>query len=335
MVDVELYLLATQVRAHSVNVLCCGKTNSRRCSLALDIPMLIESDYSFVVVNDKMNRTMSNFISQHALFGFNTSLNQIIDLNPKTMSQAWHDGLPIQTLKGLLYYLKSGQVNRLIDCGSESITAQILAAKIRDADMQGPALQSAHVQVGEFLAQRLINEFGMLLNLVETVEYSHVQGRSFKGLRNTSTGNVLILPLMRGGEPLARGIYSFFTCAQFIHFYDQEEVIRERNTLLEKALGRSCTKKPVNIIITDSVINTGSSIKRAIHHIHKTANKISPNLQLVLFVVSGVMQQKIAAELPHQFPRVRFITLRVSANKYTGKGGTDTGNRLFGTTLLD
>ena len=296
--------------------------------------MLNESDYSFVVVNDKMNRTMAKFISQRSLLGSNSSLNQIIDLNPESLSRAWHDGLPIQTLEGLLRYLKSGEVNRVIDCVSEGITAQILAAKMRDAKIQGPALQSVHVQVGEFLAAKLIDEFGTLLNLVETVEHSHVQGCLFKGLSSSSTENVLILPLMRGGEPLARGIYSLFTAAQFIHFYDQEEII-ERNTLLEMALRCCCTTKPVNIIIADSVINTGSSIKRVINHINKIASEVSADLQFVLFVLSGVMQQEAAAELPRQFPRVRFITLRVSINKYTGKGGTDTGNRLFGTTHLD
>jgi hypothetical protein len=50
-------------------------------------------------------------------------------------------------------------------------------------------------------------------------------------------------------------------------------------------------------------------------------------------VLSGVMHEGAAAALPGEFPRARFLTLRVSSNQYSGRGGTDTGNRLFGTSI--
>ena len=50
-----------------------------------------------------------------------------------------------------------------------------------------------------------------------------------------------------------------------------------------------------------------------------------------VFVLAGVTQLEASIKLPLEYPRVRFFSLRVSTNKYTGKRGTDTGNRLFGT----
>lgn len=303
---------------------------------ALDVPMLIQADYSFVVVNDKMNRSINDFISKHARLGYGSPrLSQITNLNTNALAQLWHDGLPIQTLESLVTYINNGSINAVIDCASESIRAQLFVTQMRDASLQPLALQDVHFKVGELLAGRLIDEFGVSMDIVETVQLPHVQGNMFKGLSCSHVSNILILPLMRGGEPLAKGIYSSFPSAQFIHFYDQENEIDQRNNLLDKALHSSDTKKPLNVAVVDSVINTGSSIKRAINHIYQVAKVVSPDLEIVLFVLSGVMQQEAAVELPRLYPRVRFVTLRVSDNKFTGKGGSDTGNRLFGTTSLD
>lgn len=303
---------------------------------ALDTLMLNESDRAYILMNDKMNRSMKEFILTNSIPGARSQrLYQIIDMDPSALAQIWHDGLPIETLESLLSDLKSGRINGVIDCTLQSTSTKILAAKMRDASLQGPHLQKIHEQAGMLLADRVIDEHGLQMNLVEAVEFSHVQGSTYDGLCTSSSRNILILPLMRGGEPMARGIYSKFASAQFIHFYDQETEIDKRNNQFKKSIGKMDMKRPVCIFIVDSVINTGRSIKRTIMYIQKVANEISPNMKLALFVVSGVMQEVAANELPIQFPRVRFVTLRVSSNRYTGKGGTDTGNRLFGTTLVD
>ena len=188
--------------------------------------------------------------------------------------------------------------------------------------------------MGELLADKLIDEFGVIAELVDTVEISHVQGSTFTGLTNSGTSNIVVLPLMRGGEPMARGVYSRFPLSLFIHFYDDEDDLHQRNGLLTKAFEHMDPSKPVKIIIADSVVNSGSSIRRAISYIRKVAHEINPGLQIALFVLSGVMQEGAAEILPRQFPRVRFITVRVSSNQYTGRGAIDTGNRLFGTTSV-
>ena len=101
-------------------------------------------------------------------------------------------------------------------------------------------------------------------------------------------------------------------------WYQNEMISRERwNQLLSSVQ---------TIILVDSVINRGESIRRCIH----TLQELRPVLPRV-FVLTGVMQSKASIALPQEFHRVQFLALRVSENQYTGKGGTDTGNRLFGT----
>jgi uracil phosphoribosyltransferase len=283
--------------------------------------MMSQSDHLYIVVNDKMNRSMKEFIST------STRVHQIIDLNPDSL--AWHNGIPIKTLESILDSLKSGAINSVIDCTSTSTTAKIYAGRMRDASLCGTDLQHVHGQVGKLLAAKLLDECGESMGLVDSEKLPHVQGGTYEALTTSSSRNMLILPLMRGGEPMARGIHEIFSTARFIHLYDQEKEIDRMNSLLEKVLESSETTKPLNVFITDSVINTGKSIERTIKHVMKVAEDISPTLQLAVFVLSGVMQQEAADKLPLQFPKVRFVTLRVSKNKYKGVGGTDTGNRLF------
>ena len=43
------------------------------------------------------------------------------------------------------------------------------------------------------------------------------------------------------------------------------------------------------------------------------------------------LMRKEAKYITDKYPNISFYALRISENKYTGKGGTDTGNRLFNT----
>ena len=137
---------------------------------------------------------------------------------------------------------------------------------------------------------------------------------------------------------MARRVFSLFPSALFVHFYDEkEEEPDQRNGLLADAFRGLNSAKPVNVILVDSVINSGSSIQAAVKSIRRMAGEVNPELVLAIYVLTGVMQHLAAERLPSdpQLLRVRFIALRVSENKYVGKGGTDTGARLFGTTLID
>ena len=64
---------------------------------------------------------------------------------------------------------------------------------------------------------------------------------------------------------------------------------------------------------------------------------LSPTIRIV--VVAGVVQEQAISKggLVYEHSRhaaLDLVALRISENKYSGKGGTDTGNRLFNTTHL-
>ena len=50
-----------------------------------------------------------------------------------------------------------------------------------------------------------------------------------------------------------------------------------------------------------------------------------------MIVLAGVSPFEQANSIATDYPDVMFYFARLSHNSYVGKGGTDTGNRLFGT----
>jgi uracil phosphoribosyltransferase len=112
---------------------------------------------------------------------------------------------------------------------------------------------------------------------------------------------------MRAGLYAAEGVRSVFTDSQFF------TVTEIDNNDLENKI----------IIVIDAVINTGKSIEKAIENLHKSKPR-------KIFVATLIMQ-KDALYLSEKYSDIYFYALRVSENKYVGKGEADTGNRLFNT----
>jgi Uracil phosphoribosyltransferase len=90
------------------------------------------------------------------------------------------------------------------------------------------------------------------------------------------------------------------------------------------------------------VINSGKSLVQCLQHLQSLAIAATGALDhLQVHVIAGVMQSQAALStsvLAQQRciagTAVTYHVLRLPDNKYTGKGGTDTGNRLFNTTNL-
>ena len=158
-----------------------------------------------------------------------------------------------------------------------------------------------------YLAQKVLLEFRSC-----AVKITHVQGHEVDGVGIKDGNQITILAMMRGGEPMARGVYDVFPDANFIH-YDPNTA-----TPLTDLLRRDHT-----IIVVDSVINSGRSIRDILLRLNGVCRRV--------LVLSGVTQKRASENLPIEFPLVRFYTLRISENSYTGIGPTDTGDRLFGT----
>mmetsp|Transcript_12447 Transcript_12447/g.26345 ORF Transcript_12447/g.26345 Transcript_12447/m.26345 type:complete len:657 (+) Transcript_12447:203-2173(+) len=269
----------------------------------VDEAMLHAADRAYVVVDKKRNRSLLDYVRSAA----RQPSGRVLQLAPGCQggdATPLHIGIPVSSCRALGEELAQSTFNRLHDF-THDLAAQNLATTSRRADLSGPDLQRAHVRIGNFLAERLLsNEF-----LPTPVDIPHVQGGRAKGVGVLGEKTTAIVALMRAGEPMARGVYDTFPQAMFVHHEG----------------GPICLPSWIrHVILVDSVINTVKSICVLLEQLQAVQ-------QLRVMVVSGVMQCKASLKLPRTFPTVRFYTLRVSSNEYTGSGGTDTGNRLFGT----
>jgi uracil phosphoribosyltransferase len=189
------------------------------------------------------------------------------------------------------------------------------------------ARHKAHERVGFYLATEYLSE---IIGL-EEVEIQHVQDKPTDGYRFRHEMATLIIPMMRGGEPLAFGVSEAMPAAGFAHAKEFSDV-NSKNFEGKRT-----------IILVDSVINTGSSIVKFM----KPLREQYPNVRVI--VVAGVVQADAVviqavtghkvnnklAELMRDDPEFFLVALRKSENSYKGKGETDTGHRLFNTTKLD
>lgn len=195
--------------------------------------------------------------------------------------------------------------------------AKLLMTPMRDAIVTGPALREAQRQAGWYLAM----EFMTRITGVEERSIPHVQGHHTTGHRLHHEQQTLIVPLMRGGEAMALGVNDAFPLATFLHANTPSDI---EGSHLQ---GR------VTIVLVDSVVNSGKSIAEFIRHVRNFHATIR------IVVVAGVVQSQAVSggNLGRLVccGKLAVVALRLSENKYTGHGTTDTGNRLFNTVHLD
>lgn len=288
----------------------------------LDLEMLREADRGIVVVGDEKTRSKTMDVGlQHAMKrdGFQLCQTRL----PPTASHRLNltqlpeiDITSLDFVDELVGKAISNPMN-VIDTTSKP-SAKLLMTPMRDKRLLGPALRDAHQQAGRYLAM------GPLADLVgvEKFPLPHVQGTSTDGYRLFHERETLIVALMRGGEPMALGISGVFPLAMFLHAKSPEDITREH---LE---GR------FTVLLVDSVVNSGSTVTRFIEHIREMHATVH------IVVVAGVVYDQTVADgsslmqKTEEFHRVSMVALRLSSNCYTGKGGTDTGNRLFSTVHL-
>lgn len=201
---------------------------------------------------------------------------------------------------------------------TDKTAAKILMTPMRDAAFSGPALREAHRRVGRYLATEFVADaIG-----VEQYPIKHVLGDQISGYRLLHEQKTSIVALIRGGEPMALGVSDAFPLAMFIHANRPDDIklhhLQEQDT----------------IVLVDSVVNSGKTMIEFVQHVRR----LHPTIRIVIVV--GVAQTEsvspngsLARALAGPtMPSV--FALRVSKTKFTGSGGTDTGNRLFNTTHL-
>ena len=192
---------------------------------------------------------------------------------------------------------------------------RLLATETRRTDTSPRELAAAHKDLGTILAVELI-EFLEL----EPSEIAHPQGIR-QGWRLRAEDEIAVLTFMRAGFYVAEGVRAMLHRAPLLHVSPTRNVgLSDQDLLALKTLGVS------KAVIADSVVNTGASLEPVLTQLG--------GLGLRVFVLSLVCPVDTAHRLAVEWPEVEFLFARVSDNKYVGKGATDTGNRLFGTTQL-
>lgn len=182
---------------------------------------------------------------------------------------------------------------------------KILNTKSRISTLSTVELSEIHKKLGELLSYKLLEEFK-----IKEIEIDHVQGKKI-GYDLDSKEMFLIIVLMRGGLYVAEGFKNIFDNKynfEMINSVDEIERIKETYDIENN-----------NIVIIDSVINTGKSIKEIVD--------LFPNNKKI-YIVSLVMQEN-AKKIFIDYTNLVFYISRLSKNFYIGKGNIDTGNRLF------
>ncbi|OBT95958.1 hypothetical protein VE01_06005 [Pseudogymnoascus verrucosus] len=282
----------------------------------LDLPMLIQADRAIVVVGDEDSRSKSmeaaltDAIKTQGLVATQVVL-------PSTATPR------LDSVKLPLLQLSQADIEailcdsefRLIHGTNNSATA-LLTTQTRDATVAGPALKEAHRRIGWYLAVEYI---GKVIGL-ESYQIPHVQGGHTEGHCLRGETRTTIVPLMRGGGPMAEGINEAFPLAMLVHASQPEDLKLHH------------VEQQDSIILVDSVINTGKSILEFIEHVRK----LHATVRIV--VAANVVQDKfISGETAANLAihgNISLVALRLSKNQFTGSGEADTGNRLFNTTHL-
>lgn len=282
----------------------------------LDLAMLCKADQAIVVVGDVQSRSKSmDAALTSAIDNDNIRVCQV--LLPSTVPPRVNTAKLPQIQLTDHEFVNSVLSHLHIVHATNRSAAKLLITPMRDARVAGPALREAHRRTGWYLA----NEF--LTDLIGFEEFliPHVQGHDVVGQRLLHESQTLIVALMRGGEPMAFGVNDAFPRAMFVHADHHDDITTE------------LLKDRLTIILVDSVMNSGKTILQFVKHVRK----LHATIQIVI-IVGVVQSQSVCGRSPIRMfahdAKLTVVALRFSENKFTGKGTTDTGNRLFNTVHL-
>jgi uracil phosphoribosyltransferase/adenylate kinase/phosphoserine phosphatase len=287
----------------------------------VDIDMLTRADWSFVVVGPETGRSASVEPELLKAFKENGLRARQILFPPHSAPRLTDKELPKADFNAESFLKELEKPHGLhFVHATDSPAAKLLATDSRNVDIHGLDLQRAHRKIGWYLATQYVSE----MVGVEAYDMTSVQNKTTDGHRLRDESKTCIVPLMRGGEPMARGVWEALPYAMFLH-------AKEATDVQAKHLEGKWA-----VILVDAVINSGESIVKFVRHIRENLSR-----QIRIVVVAGVVQKGAVAEsgmLQKDLAGmgdVSLVALRVSSNSYPGKGGTDTGHRLFNSTHLD
>lgn len=307
---VKAALVARLRDAHQMSVWAFGDS-------PLDLDMWRRANQGIVVVGDEQSRSKT----------MDATLNDAIDNNGLRMRQALMpcNATPrLDTIKLPPVQLTDDEfIDSIIDRRSNVLqatnkpAANLLMMPTRDAGVFGPALRQAHHNVGWYLATEFVaGKIG-----TEGYEIPHVQGHGTRGYRLRHEKQTSIIALMRGREPMALGVNAAFPLAMFVHAAEPKD-IKARHVQRQRT-----------VLLVDSVVNGGETALKFVHQVRRLSSSIR-----ILFIAGVAQRQSIGDSSLGQAitndDKLSLVVLRISDNKFTGQGTTDTGNRLFNTTHL-
>lgn len=184
---------------------------------------------------------------------------------------------------------------------------KILNTQSRRADLTPGQLSKIHVKLGELISHKILQTIDL-----EDIEIQHVQGIR-KGIGIAANEKILIIAQMRSGLFVAEGIKEIFDGKYRFEMMETENDLRK---IMHKY------DPEYNVIVADSVINTGKTMKNILDSLIKKRYK-------KIFVVTLVINSN-GVKLLEDYKDVELYVARISDNFYKGTGNTDTGNRLFG-----
>lgn len=283
----------------------------------LDLPMLEAGHRAFVVVGDEDTRSKSmerelltavqqGLQAQQVLFPSSTRPRLSLSIVPRV------DLSDHSVVHDLLDQPQNAKLS--YEDATDKPAAKLLMTPTRDARLSGPVLREAHRRVGHYLATEYLSEIiGLEEHPIPLVTGAAGTGHHFLNEKQTS-----IVAMMRGGEPMALGVSDVMPEAMFVHSHDHSD------------LKGYHLRGQLNVILVDSVINSGHSTLKYLKHIRK----LHATIRIIL--VAGVIQREaITSTMFDGQVNIKLVALRLSDNKYTGSGKTDTGARLFNTTEID
>lgn len=289
----------------------------------LDLEMLSKADQAIVIVGEEQTRSktmdgaLSNAIHNGGLRARQTLLPSHA---PPRLDSTTIPLLQLTApnfLDSILCRRRSQHTGLQLLHATEKKAAKLLMTPMRDAKLAGPALREAHRRVGWYLA----TEF--LADVIGIEEYpiGHVQGHPTTGYRLLHEERITIVALMRGGEPMALGVNDALPLAMFVHASRPEDILLHH------------LQRQLTLVLVDSVVNNGKTVAHFLQHVRNLHACIR------IVIIAGVVQAQSITEGPfaqafNRHAKVSLIALRLSENKFTGSGNTDTGNRLFNTTHL-
>lgn len=284
----------------------------------LDLAMLRKADRAIVVVGEEESRSKSmEEALRHAIETDGLKGHQLL-LPSSTSPRLDTTDRPLIQIDGSkgVEALASRHLNFIH--ATDKQATKVLATMMRNAESRGPALREVHRRVGWYLAMEFVTD----VIGVKKYEIPHVQGKKVDGYRLDKEDKTLIVPLMRGGEPMAFGVSDAFPKAMFVHAEVPADIQPQHLDGL------------TTLVLVDSVVNSGKSVAEFVQYVRTLDAKIR------IVIVAGVVQAdavgpggSLLQALPgHE--KLDLVALRKSDNKYAGSGPTDTGHRLFNTTHL-